>query len=179
MILAASKSRVPAVLNGRWHPLLNLNEPMKSSLHTNPISGQGNPQRVPVTFIETPARTVAISQRCDFLTLEGVRSIMGLSTDQALEQVEDGKLLWVFNLGTKADGQKKNALRVWVNSVREPKAVERMALPEVVALIVGDRQFFTRGGQKWPRYFAAFFRWKLEPFKPDILSANLQVAIPH
>ena len=102
--------------------------------------------RIPVTFIVTPPRVVAISARVDFLSLDGVRSVFGLNSEKVLAMVEDGRLLWVFTLAShRAEQGMSRGLRFWVNEIADPQTVKGMALPQVIDSILGSKAFFTRG----------------------------------
>lgn len=75
-----------------------------------------------------------LSNRTVFLDVNGVRAARGISADKVSELAEAGELIWVFNMGMKANSIRH--LRFWAREVTNPAGWANMRLPEVIAQIL-------------------------------------------
>lgn len=102
------------------------------------------PSRLPVEFVSPPARQVPVSQRVNLLPIVTVRVILGLTADELAARITAGGILWVFDLGINPRQSPNRNLRVWADEIIDPKAVRVLALGDVINLILGERETFTR-----------------------------------
>lgn len=76
-----------------------------------------------------------------------VRAHFGCVAETVLRRVDDATradhLRWVFNLSASKGHRRE--LRFWVREVIAPETCARLALADVVDLILGRRQTFRRG----------------------------------
>jgi hypothetical protein len=84
----------------------------------------------------TANQALPISRRTVFLSTDGIRAARGISTDKVKQMVDDGGLLWVFNLGRlPGDGHIRH-LRFWLPEILDASAVAKLGIEEVVSKII-------------------------------------------
>jgi hypothetical protein len=74
--------------------------------------------------------------------LETVAAVKGMPLDRVYQAVDDGELLWVFNLATKPGGLRE--LRVWSAELMNP-SVRQLPLEQALARIIGTGRARLRG----------------------------------
>ena len=68
------------------------------------------------------------------VSLEAARSVLGLTAEKVFALVDDGSLLWVFNLG--AVKSPKRNLCFWQPALHNPKKFAALDIDEVIAAIL-------------------------------------------
>jgi hypothetical protein len=77
------------------------------------------------------------------LGVEGVRAATGLDEDEILAEIEEGRILWAWNIGLEGE---RTYLRVWHRSLaawHNPKLAQPEALDEVLRAMLPTRCWIT------------------------------------
>ena len=83
-----------------------------------------------------------LSTRTVLVTLDTLRSVLGVDADSILAKVEAGELRWVFNV---AVGDDVRELRFWAKELIAPEFVTNLTIKQAIAEILGSQRARWRG----------------------------------
>jgi hypothetical protein len=87
---------------------------------------------------------VSISDRTVFLDLNGVRAVRGLNANQIKDSVDDGSLLWVFDI---AAAPSRKDLRFWFPEISDSGSIKGLGLADVIKRILPEHRRWFYGSE--------------------------------
>lgn len=87
-----------------------------------------------------PTLNLPINRRALLLTVDTVAASRGVTPETVYEDVDSGRLLWVWNVAANPNGTIRD-LRFFAQEVIAPEFAKRQTLAQVIKLLVPQREW--------------------------------------